>query len=73
MSSIVYVIRPSEQSIARSVCLKEGSGVVLSLDNALSPGKVEETVKLSPVQQGEKLSYDQVLTLLLRADKVITL
>lgn len=73
MSSIVYVIRPSEQSIARSVCLKEGSGVVLSLDNALPPGKVEETVKLSPVQRDEKLSYDQVLTLLLRADKVITL
>lgn len=73
MSSIVYVIRPSEQSIARSVCIKEGSGVVLSLDNTLPPGKVEETVEPSLVQRDEKLSYDQVLTLLLKADKVITL
>lgn len=73
MSSIVYVVRPSEQSIARSVCLKEGSGIVLSLDRVLPPGKIEKTVKLSSVQREEKLSYDQVLTLLLKADKVITL
>lgn len=73
MSSIVYIVRPSEQSIARSVCLKEGSGMVLSLDRALPLGKVERTVKLSPIQRDEKLSYDQVLGLLLQADKVITL
>lgn len=73
MSSIVYVIRPSGQSIARSVCIKQGSGMVLSLDNTLPPGKVEGTVEPSLVQRNEKLSYDQVLTLLLKADKVITL
>ena len=73
MSLIVYVVRPSGQSIARSVCLREGSGVVLSLDDTLPPGKVEGTVKPSLVQRDAKLSYDQVLTLLLKADKVITL
>lgn len=73
MSSVVYVIRPSEQSIARSVCIKEGSGIVLSLDNTLPPGKVEGTVDSSLVLRDEKLSYDQVLALVLKADKVITL
>jgi hypothetical protein len=73
MSSTIYVIRPSEQSIARSVCLKESAGVVVSLDNAIPPGKVEKSVKPSLIQQGEKLTYDQVLVLLLKADKVITL
>lgn len=73
MSMIVYVVRPPGQSIAHSVCLREDAGVVLSLDKTLPPGKVEKTVKPSLVQRDEKLSYDQVLTLLLKADKVITL
>lgn len=73
MGFIVYVTHPSEESVARSVCLKKNSGVVLSLDNTLPRGKVEETVNSSPIQQEEILSYDQVLTLLLKADKVFTL
>jgi hypothetical protein len=76
MNSTVYVIRSSEQSeqsTARSVCLKGGTGVVLSLGNTFPPGKVEKAIELSPVQQDEKLSYDQILALLLKADKVITL
>lgn len=60
MNSLVYVLRDSKQSIARSVCMKEGSGVVLSL----VPGKADGSVKPS---------YTQVLELLLKADKVITL
>ena len=73
MYPIVYVFHPSSQTIARSVCLEEGTGLVLSLDNTLPPGKVESTTKPSLLQVDEKLSYDQVLTQLLKADKVITL
>jgi hypothetical protein len=73
MCPIVYISRPSSQTIARSVCLQEDSGLVLSLDNTLPPGKVESTTKVSPLQLEEKLSYDRVLIVLLKADKVITL
>ncbi len=73
MCPIVYVYHPSSQTIARSVCLQEGSGLVLSLDDTLPPGKVERTAEPSLLQLEEKLSYDQVLSLLLEADKVITL
>jgi hypothetical protein len=59
--------------MGRSVCLKEDPGLVLSLDNTLPPGKVESTANMSSLQLGENLSYDQVLMVLLKADKVITL
>lgn len=59
--------------IARSICLKEDSGLVLSLDNTLPPGRIESATSVSPLQLEEKLSYDQVLMVLLKADKVITL
>ncbi len=73
MSLTVYISRPSSPLIARSVCLKKDSGLVLSLDNTLPPGKIESTTTVSPPQLEENLSYDQVLMLLLKADKVITL
>lgn len=59
--------------IARSVCLKEDSGLVLSLDHTLPPGKVESTTNTLPLQVEENLSYEQVLMVLLKANKVITL
>jgi len=72
MSLIVYISRPSSQMIARSVCLKDDSGLVLSLDNTV-PGRVESTTNVLPLQVEENLSYDQVLMVLLKANKVITL
>ncbi|MDH5346616.1 MAG: hypothetical protein OEY60_03785 [Nitrospira sp.] len=47
--------------------------MVLSLDDTLPPGKVERTTNVPSPQLEEKLSYDQVLMVLLNADKVITL
>jgi hypothetical protein len=73
MSSIVYVVHPLEQSIARSMCLEEGSGLVVSLNTTLPPGKIERAVEPSRFQQDENLSYGQVLQLLLKAEKVIAL
>lgn len=73
MCPIVYLIRPSEQSIARSVCLKDASGVALSLGDTHPPGKVHDLREQSSYQRDETLSYDQVLSLLLTADKIITL
>ena len=73
MCPILYVLRPSEPSIARSLCLKEALGMVLSLDNTRLPGKVHGLRKQSSSPKDETLSYDQVLSLLLKADKVIAL
>lgn len=73
MFPMIYVYHPSSQTIARSVCLQKGSGLVLSLDDTLPPGKVESIAEPSLLKLEEKLSYDQVLTLLLEANKVITL
>jgi hypothetical protein len=52
--------------------MKNGSGVVLSLDDPL-PEKADGSAKSSYRLGGEKLSYAQLLELLLKADKVITL
>jgi len=73
MSSIIYVVHPIERSIAYEMCLKEGSGLVVSLDKNLPPGKVERVIEPSLFRRDDKLSYGQVLELLLKADKVITL
>lgn len=73
MSLIIYVVHPIERSITYEMCLKEGSGLVISLDKNLPPGKVERTIESSLCHRGDNLSYGKVLELLLKADKVITL
>lgn len=65
MGSIVYLIRPSEESIARSLCLKEGTGVVVALDTMLPEAPVHSNM--------ERLSYEQMVEVLLKAEKVIAL
>lgn len=65
MGSIVYLVRPSEESIARSLCLKEGTGVVVALDTVPPEAPVHSNV--------ERLSYDQMMEVLLKAEKVIAL
>ncbi|GKS63420.1 hypothetical protein YTPLAS72_07240 [Nitrospira sp.] len=73
MSSIVYVIHPLERSIAYSICLEQGSGLVVSLDKTLPPGKVERISEPSQIRRDEGLTYEQVLEILLKAEKVIAL
>lgn len=73
MALIIYVIRSSEPSLARSICLKRRSEVVLSLGNTLPPGRIEHTTAEVSLDREETLSYEQALTLLLGADKVIAL
>ena len=73
MGFIIYLIRPSEHSIARSLCVRDGSEVVVTLNDSVPPGKVEQTVKTASVQKDDTLSYNQVLALILEAEKVIAL
>jgi len=73
MSSIVYVVHPLKRSIARSICLEEATGLVLSLDKTFPPGKIEQISESSPLRRDEGLSYGQVLEVLIKAEKVIAL
>ncbi len=69
----IYVTRPSTQLTTHSLFLKEGADIVLSLDNTVPPGKVLRSVAPSFIRQDEGLTYNQILMLFLKADKVIVL
>lgn len=72
MPSLVYVVRSPLHSLSHALLPGDGSALVLSLEDPLLPGKVLRGTKTMSLTEGERLSYEQVLAILLDS-KVITL
>ena len=51
----------------------DDSAVVLSLEDRHLPGKVLCATNSTQLTEGERLSYEQVLTIVLESEKVMTL
>ena len=73
MSSVVYVVRSPLHTLSHSLFPEDGSAVVLSLEDPLLPGKVLRATSDTGLTEGEKLSYKQVLAIVLDSKKVMTL
>ncbi|NGZ10374.1 MAG: hypothetical protein CV088_13460 [Nitrospira sp. LK70] len=72
MPSLVYVVRSPLQSLHHALLPGDGSTVVLSLEDPLLPGKVLRAAPDTRLTEGERLSYEQVLAIVLES-KVVTL
>ena len=72
MPSLVYVVRSPLQRLSHALLPRDGSAVVLSLENPLLPGKVLRATSTTRLEEGERLSYEQVLAIVLES-KVVTL
>jgi len=46
---------------------------MISLEDSLLPGKVISTTKEFPLEDGEQLSYEQVLAVLVKREQIMTL
>ncbi len=73
MPSVVYLVRSPLHTLSPALFSGEGSAVVLSLEDPLLPGKVLRATNNTRFTEGETLSYDQVLKILLGSKKVIAL
>jgi hypothetical protein len=73
MPSVVYVVRSPIHTLSPALFSENGSGVVLSLEDPLLPGKVLRTANDTRIQEGAHLSYEQVLAIVLDSKKVMTL
>jgi hypothetical protein len=73
MLPVVYVVRSPLHTLSQSLLSENTSDVILSLEDPLLPGKVLRATNNTQLTEGEKLSYEQVLKILLTSTKVITL
>jgi len=73
MPSVVYVVRSPLHTLSHALFSEEGSVVILSLEDPLLPGKVLRATNTARLTEGERLSYDQVLAIVLESKKVVTL
>ena len=73
MPSVVYVVRSPLHTLSHALFPGGSSGVVLSLEDPLLPGKVLRVTNTSRLTEGERLSYEQVLAIVLESKKVMTL
>jgi hypothetical protein len=80
MSSLVYVLRHPTRMLSSSLYLPNGSpALTLGVETAVAvatpaqPAEVLHAGKSSRVTTGERLTYRQLLELLIEATKVITL
>lgn len=73
MSSVVYVVRSPLHALSPALFSGNGCEVVLSLEDPLLPGKVLQGTDELELKVGEKLSYDQLVAILLDTRKVVTL
>jgi len=72
MPSVVYVVRSPLHTLPQALFSGDGFPVVLSLKDPLLPGKVCMT-NTTRLTEGERLSYEQVLAIVLESEKVVTL
>jgi len=73
MSSAVYIVRSPLHTLSQALLPENSSAVVLSLEDPLLPGKVLRVTDTTQFTEGEKVSYEQILKILLTSTKVITL
>ena len=73
MLAVVYVVRSPLHTLSQALFSMDDSAVVLSLENSLLPGKVLRATNGTGLTEGEQLSYEQVLAIVLESNKVMTL
>jgi hypothetical protein len=73
MSSAVYIVRSPLHTLSQALLPENSSAVVLSLEDPLLPGKVLRVTNTTQFTEGENVSYEQILKILLTSTKVITL
>lgn len=72
MPSVVYVVRSPLHTVS-PVLLPGDDCAVVSVEDPLFPGKVLRATDDSPLPEGERLSYKQLLEIVLQSKKVMTL
>jgi hypothetical protein len=73
MSSVVHIVRSPLHSLSPALFSEDNSAVVLSLEDPLLPGKVLRVTNNIDVIEGGRLSYEQVLAIVLESKKVMIL
>lgn len=73
MPSVVYIIRSPLDALSQALFKGDSSAAVLSLEDPILQGKVLRTTNGLGLEAGQRLSYDEIVSLLLNAEKVITL
>ena len=71
--SVVYIVRAPLHTLSHALFSGDGSSVVLSIEDPLLPGKVLRATNSAGLTEGERLSYEQMLTVVLESKKVMTL
>lgn len=72
MSSVVYVVRSPLHTVSPAL-LPGDDCTVVSVGDPLFPGKVLRATDDPPLAEGERLSYKQLLEVILQSRKVRTL
>jgi len=72
MPSVVYVVRSPLHTLPPALLPGDGS-VVVSVGDPLFPGKVLRATDDPRLAEGECLSYEQLLEIVLESKKVMTL
>lgn len=73
MLSAVYIVRSPLHTLSQALLPENSSALVLSLEDPLLPGKVLCATNINQFTEGERLSYEQILDILLGSTKVIAL
>ena len=73
MSSVVYVVRSPLHTISQSLCPEQGSVLMISVEGSPLPGKVLSTTKKFSLKEGERLSHEQLVSVLVKSEKIMTL
>ena len=73
MALFVYVVRSPTQTLSPALFSRDPSTLVLSLENPRLPGKVIGSPQNAPHREGETLSYDEIIKILLGSKKIVAL
>ncbi len=73
MLPVVYVVRSPLHTLSQALLSENSSDMIISLENPLLPGKMLSVTNNTQLAEGENLSYEHILEILLGSEKVIAL
>lgn len=73
MPTVLYLVRSPLHTLSHALLSVDDSAVVLSLEDHFLPVQVLRATSPFGVKEGDHLSYKQLLAMVLKSEKVLTL
>lgn len=73
MTSVLYLLRSPSQVVSPALYQNRGDALVISVEDMTQPARIVKAPQEYGMKTGESVSYEQLIALFVKSEKVVTL